>query len=273
MISLLRFFVAEKFQPQISLFHPTAMNLILIRADEVNGHQVCLTDRRADHLRKILKVKLGDTVRVGIIDGEMGIGTVNDISRHAVVLTVETNTPPPKKLDLDLILALPRPIMLKRVLAQIAALGVNHLFLVNANRVEKSFFEASPTREGDFLPYLYNGLEQAIDTIAPTVSVHQRFKPFIEDILPGVAASRRIIAHPNGAASLAEEFGVSSHQERTLLAIGPEGGWIDYELSRFGDCGFYPFSLGPRILRVDTAVPAIIAQIALLQQKNTQRIA
>lgn len=242
------------------------MNLILILPEEINDRQVCLTDRRADHLRKILKVKVGDTVRVGIVGKMIGTGTVDDITRQGIVLTIETNTAPPDKLGLDLILALPRPIMLKRVLAQIAALGVNHLFLVNANRVEKSFFEASPIKDGSFTPYLHNGLEQAIDTIAPTVSVHSRFKPFIEDILPRVASSRRIIAHPKGEASLAENFYPPS-SEKTLLAIGPEGGWIDYELSRFHESGFQPFSLGPRILRVDTAVPAIIAQISLLQTK------
>lgn len=248
------------------------MNLILIRADELNDCQVRLTDRRADHLRKILKVTVGDTVRVGIIDGLMGIGTVDDISKHAVVLTLQTNTAPPNKLELDLILALPRPIMLKRVLAQIAALGVNHLFLINASRVEKSFFEASPIKDEEFTPYLHNGLEQAVDTIVPTVSVHHRFKPFIEDTLPTIAAGRKIIAHPVSATSLIEEFRSPPPEERTLLAIGPEGGWVDYELTRFDDCGFRPFTLGPRILRVDTAVPAIIAQIALLQQKNAQSL-
>lgn len=248
------------------------MNLILIQTDELDDRQVHLKDRRAEHLRKILKVKVGDTVRVGIVNELMGTGTVADISRHAVILTIEVSTPPPVRLELDLILALPRPIMLKRVLAQIAALGVNHLFLINANRVEKSFFEASPTKDGDFTPFLHNGLEQAIDTIAPTVSIHHRFKPFIEDILPTVAASRKIIAHPNGITSIADNFR-STPPGKTLLAIGPEGGWIDYELSLFHDARFLPFSLGPRILRVDTAVPAIIAQIALLQQRATQGVA
>lgn len=242
------------------------MNLILIEAQEAQLGQVRLTDRRADHLRKILKVQPGDTVRVGIIGGLMGTGSIEAIANNEVLLQVRVDSPPPPKLGLSLILALPRPIMLKRVLAQAAALGVKHLFLTNANRVEKSFFEASPIKDGDFAPYLQNGLEQAMDTIAPTVSVHQRFKPFVEDVIPTLTTGCKLIAHPDGSAGLAALAASAKTPGDLLLAIGPEGGWIDYEVTKFTEAGFQPFSLGPRILRVDTAVPAIIAQIDLLRQ-------
>lgn len=242
------------------------MNLILIQPEELESNQVRLSGRRADHLRKILKVTEGDSVRVGVVGGMMGAGFVSAISRHEVILQITVETPPPAKLELALILALPRPIMLKRVLAQTAALGVKHLFLINASRVEKSFFEASPVKDNDFAPFLANGLEQAVDTIPPTVSVHPRFKPFIEDVVPTLAGSRKLIAHPDGGASLAARVSSVKTAGTTLLAIGPEGGWIDYEISKFQEAGFLAFSLGPRILRVDTAVPAIIAQIDLVLQ-------
>ena len=245
------------------------MNLILVQPEEVLSSQVRLTDRRADHLRKILKVKTGDTVKVGIIGGMMGAGVVSATSRQEVVLLIRVENPPPSKLGLKLILALPRPIMLKRVLAQAAALGIDHLFLVNASRVEKSFFEASPVKNGDFLPFLLNGLEQAIDTIAPTVSVHSRFKPFVEDILPALVASLKLIAHPDSGPGLAGLAPCAKVAGPTLLAIGPEGGWLDYEVAKFQESGFQSFSLGPRILRVDTAVPAITAQLALWRQMQS----
>lgn len=242
------------------------MNLILIDPQEMHAGQVRLAGRRAEHLRKILKVQAGDSVRVGVIGGAMGEGIVCSLARHEVVLQVVVNTSPPAKLGLHLILALPRPIMLKRVLAQAAALGVDHLFLVNASRVEKSFFEASPVKDGDFSSYLHNGLEQAMDTVAPTVSVHPRFKPFVEDVVPTLKASCQLIAHPGGSAGLPDLAASLRGPGAILLAIGPEGGWIDYEVARFQEAGFQPFCLGPRILRVDTAVPAIIAQVGLLRQ-------
>jgi len=259
--------MASNFQRQLP---PFPMNLILIQPEEVQASEVRLTGRRADHLRKILKVQAGDTVRVGIVNGMIGIGIVGAISRNEVILQVTAETQPPAKLNLALILALPRPIMLKRVLAQATALGVKHLFLINASRVEKSFFEASPVKDNTFSPFIENGLEQAVDTIAPTVSVHPRFKPFVEDVIPSLAASLKLIAHPNGGASLAERASSVKTPGATLLAIGPEGGWIDYEITKFQEAGFQPFSLGPRILRVDTAVPAIIAQIDLVLQLNSR---
>ncbi len=241
------------------------MNLILIHPDEVRLGQTRLTDHRCDHLRKVLKVRSGDMVRIGIIGGLMGEGLISAISRQEVVLQVRVDTPPPPKLGLALILALPRPIMLKRVLAQATALGVDHIHLVNAGRVEKSFFEASPVKEQGFAPYLINGLEQAVDTILPTVTVHPRFRPFIEDVVPTIPARRKLIAHPDGGHDLTgHRQALQGEQGMTLLAIGPEGGWLDYEVGRFEEAGFLPFTLGPRILRVDTAVPAIIAQLSLL---------
>lgn len=242
------------------------MNLILIQADELELGHVRLADHRADHLRKVLKAKPGDTVRVGVIGGLMGSGRIRAISRDEAVIEVMVNTLPPAKLGLHLILALPRPIMVKRILAQAATLGVNHLYLINAQRVEKSFFGASPVKDGTFSSFLLKGLEQAIDTIMPTVSVHPRFRPFIEDVLPGLTAGRRLIAHPQGAAGLAGLASSPLGTGPTLLAIGPEGGWLDFEVTKFMESGFEPFSLGPRILRVNTAVPAIIAQIGLLLQ-------
>ena len=245
------------------------MNLFLIHPDEVRFGQTRLTDHRADHLRKVLKVKDGDMVRVGMVGGLMGDGLICSVTRTEVVLQVRVDTPPPDKLGLSLILAVPRPIMLKRVLAQATAMGVDHLYLVNANRVEKSFFDASPVKDLTFLPYLINGLEQAVDTMPPTVSVHPRFRPFVEDVIPTLAASHKLIAHPEGGADLEQRFQqVTGDSGRTLVAIGPEGGWLDYEVTRFQEAGFLPFSLGPRILRVDTAVPAIISQIALLLQRG-----
>jgi len=242
------------------------MNLILLQSDEIINGMVRLTDRRAAHLHKVLKVAVGDIVRVGVLGGLIGSGEVRALSKGEALLQVTLTSPPPAKLKLDLILALPRPIMLKRVLAQATALGVGHLFLINAKRVEKSFFEASPIRDHSFQTYLENGLEQAIDTVPPTVSIHHRFRPFIEDLLPTLAASDRLIAHPGGGVGLAGRAPALRVDGTTLLAIGPEGGWIDYEVEQFHAAGFQRFSLGPRILRVDTAVPAIIAQIDLARQ-------
>jgi RsmE family RNA methyltransferase len=245
------------------------MNIILLEKQEIQNSAVLLTDRRAGHLVKVLQVKPGDSVRVGIIDGPMGSGAVLAvISRYpfqvelAVQFPEENEEKPAEKPFIDLLLALPRPIMLRRIFSQAAALGVGTIFITNAQRVEKSFWNATLLNEEEYRPLLLQGLEQAVDTMVPDVHTHERFKPFIEDILPErlKTYSHLLIAHPGSLATLKNV--VVERPERVLLAIGPEGGWIDYELDRFAECGFTAFSLGKRILKVDTAMVAIHGRIS-----------
>lgn len=240
------------------------MNLILIDPDEINGGNTVLAGRRSAHIRNILKAGINDTVKIGIINGKMGIGIITGIEGEKVALRLQIDLPPPPPPCIDLILALPRPIMLKRILVQAVTMGVNHIYLINAKRVEKSFFSASILADDGWLPFLLSGLEQAVDTRLPELSIHHRFRPFIEDTLPPLLSDveQRLIAHPTGG-RLA--WSNCSGAGQVALAIGPEGGWVDFEIEKFREAGFTVFSLGPRILRVDTAVPAIMAQVNMIK--------
>ncbi len=248
------------------------MNLILIDQHEVDNTTVTLTDRRCTHIRKVLRCQVGDEVRVGLVNGPVGRGCILALEAQRVMLDLildQQQTPRPLT---DLILALPRPIMLKRVLSQAVQLGVGRIFLINANRVEKSFFSASLLQNDSLQTFLRLGLEQAMDTRVPELSIHPRFRPFVEDVLPAITAPHplKLVAHPTAAANLPQTCPLPL-TGRVLIAIGPEGGWLDFEIERFQAQGFKPFSLGPRILRVDTAVPALLAQIDLLRSATTTR--
>jgi len=243
------------------------MNLILIEPDEINNNTATLDGHRCTHIRKVLRCKQGDTVKVGLLGGDIGTGRILEIGPKQVVLDLNFHTPPPPKNPIGLILALPRPIMLKRVLAQAASMGVAKIFLINANRVEKSFFNASLLEEQKYQTFLRQGLEQAVDTRVPGISIHHRFRPFVEDVLPEILNdySVRLIAHPEAACPLPQVV-QPPLTAKTLLAVGPEGGWVDYEIEKFAALHFRPFSLTARILRVDTVVPALLAQLELLRQ-------
>jgi RsmE family RNA methyltransferase len=239
------------------------LNLLLIEADELVQSQVVLTGRRAEHLRKVLKVVPGDTIRLGVVQGRIGTGRVLAIEGDAVRLAVDVTSQPESDLHVELILALPRPIMLQRILKQGTVLGVRRFHLIRSRRVEKSFFH-SPVLEPDKIRgLLLEGMEQAMDTWLPEVTIHQRFQPFIEDVVPTLIG-QGLIADPGGPGTLAG-IPVSGKQgQRLLLAVGPEGGWSDYELQCFADQGFYGFTMGNRILHVDTAVVSLLAQLQLL---------
>ena len=241
------------------------MNIILIEEEELQDGRVLLTDHRAKHLIKVLQVQVGDTVRMGIIDGPKGSGRVVALFAKypfQVELEVQLSEELPAKPPIDLLLALPRPIMLRRIFSQAAALGVGTIFITHAQRVEKSFWNATLLNEEEYRPHLLQGLEQAVDTRVPEVCIYERFKPFIEDVLPEriKGYSHLLIAHPGSSATLKDV--IVERPERMLLAVGPEGGWIDYEIDRFAECGFVSFSLGGRILKVDTAVVALHGRLS-----------
>ncbi len=242
------------------------MNIILLAQSEIKGNTAVLHDRRSEHIFKVLEARVGDTLRTGIINGPTGTSTITAITDETVELTTDHSGPQPEKPLTDLILALPRPIMLKRVLSQAATLGVGRIFLINANRVEKSFFSASLLQPENILQHLLLGLEQAGDTLVPEISIHNRFRPFVEDLLPSLISEcpGRLVAHP-GPFHLLPEVVELPLRGKTILAIGPEGGWVDFEVEKLQQAGFKPFSLGPRILRVDSAVPALLSQIDLLR--------
>lgn len=233
------------------------MNIILVGEQEIIQGKIILIDRRAEHIVKVLKSEIGDIVKIGIINGKIGTAKILGIKRKfpfSVELEGIFTSMPPDKNPVDLLLALPRPIMLRRILAQIASLGVETLHVVNAARVEKSFWDAGLLEPEEYEQHLISGLEQSVDTVFPSIFFHKRFKPFIEDFFPSISHKYKYLlyAHPAGRKLLGELLGPGSG--KILVAIGPEGGWVDFETEKLEAYGFEGFSIGPRILKVDTAV-------------------
>lgn len=234
------------------------MNLLLLEpADFVAERRVSLRDRRLTHLHDVHRAEPGATLRVGLLGGAMGQGRLLRLTTAEAELEVEFDQPPPAKLPLTLLLALPRPKMLKRVLQTVASMGVPRLVLLNSYRVEKSFWQTPFLEPAAIREQLILGLEQARDTVLPEVIIEKRFKPFVEDRLPQLAAGTRgLVGHPGDypACPRAVEGPVT-------LAIGPEGGWIPYEVDKLAEAGLQPVQLGERILRVETAVSALLARL------------
>ena len=234
------------------------MNLLLLDdADFVAADRVLLRDRRLTHLHEVHRAESGDSLRVGRLGGLMGEGRLLSLSRDEAQLQVSFTQAPPAKLPLTLLLALPRPKMLRRVLQTVAAMGVPRLVLLNSYRVEKSFWQTPFLEPAAIHEQLVLGLEQARDTVLPEVTIEKRFKPFVEDRLPALAAgSLGLIGHPGPWPDCPRAV-----KQAVILAIGPEGGWIPYEVEKLREAGLAPVQLGERILRVETAVTALLARL------------
>ncbi|MCW2290175.1 RsmE family RNA methyltransferase [Pseudomonas sp. BIGb0408] len=234
------------------------MNLLLLEdGDFIAADRVRLDGRRLTHLHEVHRAESGDTLRVGRLGGEMGGGQLLQLDANSAELQVSFDQPPPAKLPLTLLLALPRPKMLKRVLQSVAAMGVPRLILLNSYRVEKSFWQTPFLEPAAIREQLILGLEQARDTVLPEVIVEKRFKPFVEDRLPQLAAGTLgLVGHPGLYPACPRAV-----EQPVTLAIGPEGGWIPYEVDKLAEAGLQPVQLGERILRVETAVTALLARL------------
>lgn len=235
------------------------MNLILLFEDDfIDGRErVRLGGRRLKHVLEVHRAQAGDKLCVGLEGDRIGAGLVAHIDEEVLEMDVELNHKPPEPLPLTLILALPRPKVLRRVLSSATAMGVKRIFLVNSYRVEKSFWQSPVLNEESIKEQLVLGLEQARDTILPEVFLRKRFKPFVEDEMGDIARDAlKIVAHPTAQEQCPRNAGCP-----VTLVIGPEGGFIPYEVEKLVSTGFSAVSLGERILSVETTVPFLISRL------------
>ncbi len=233
------------------------MNLMLIKSEHIQNNLTKIVGRQLTHLNEVQRLIKGDTVRVGEVNGAIGMGTIISIDEQTAMIEVNLTLRPPAPLPITVILALPRPKMLRRILQTISAMGVKNVYLVNASRVEKSFWQSPLLAPESIEEQLLLGLEQSRDTLLPAVHLRKLFKPFVEDELAGIVGeSTAIVAHP-----ISEQRCPIDCQVPITLAIGPEGGFIPFEIEKLIQAGFDPVHLGRRILRVENAVPALLSRL------------
>jgi RsmE family RNA methyltransferase len=234
------------------------VNLLLLEeADFISADRVVLRDRRLKHMQEVHRSEVGDSVRIGRINGLMGSAELLRLEPREAELSVSFDREPPAKLPMTLILALPRPKMLRRVFQTVATMGVPKVILVNSYRVEKSFWQTPFLQPEAIREQLILGLEQARDSVLPEIIIEKRFKPFAEDRLPELAkGTLGLVGHPGDFPPCPRAV-----EQSVTLAIGPEGGWIPYEIDVLSASGLQPVQLGERILRVETAVTALLARL------------
>lgn len=236
------------------------MNLLLLDApDFIAPGRVRIVGRRLTHLRQVIQAQPGDTLRTGLLGGALGTATLLHSDDQGAEFSVVLDTPPPEPLSAALLLALPRPKVLRRCLRAATLLGVKEIRLLHSWRVDKSYWQTPLLTPARLREELLLALEQARDTRLPRISLHRRFKPFVEDELEAVAGARaRLLAHPGASTSLS-----SAASGPVLLAIGPEGGFIPYEVESLTARGFAPVSLGARVLTVEVALAAALGRLGL----------
>lgn len=248
------------------------MNVLLLPPENFShGSAIIDNIKQLAHIDKVLCLQVGDSIKIGQLGGNLGGAIIDNISDDKVELRqVQLDIAPPAKLDITVVLALPRPKVLRRLIMDMTSMGVKHIILINSYRTQKSYWQ-SPMLER-FDEFIIEGLQQAVDTILPTITLEKRFKPFVEDKLASLltkADTHAIVAHPYSQVSLTEYL--SNAKEKTELPkvvfIGSEGGWIDYEIELLAAKGCQAVTIGQRILRTEAAVSAILG-LWLLQDES-----
>ena len=234
------------------------MNLLLLeKTDFIGDDRVRISGRRFEHIKTVLKGETGSLLSCGLINKKMGKGCITSFGFDSLEMQVTLDIDPPEPLPLTLVLALPRPKMLKRILEGVTSLGVKEIYLMNSWRVEKSFWQ-SPVLEMDNLEkYFRLGLEQGRDTMVPKIYLKRYFSKFAKEELPIIGQdSLCITAHPKTS-----NLCPNSINKKTTLVIGPEGGFIEFEVTTLEEAGFETFSIGERILKVETATTYLISRL------------
>lgn len=235
------------------------MNLILISPEDFINAQtrIRLNDHRYTHVRNIHRAQVGDELNIGLIGGRIGTGKITSLTDSSLEMDIHLNQQPPPPLPVTLILALPRPNILKRSLQAASAMGVKKIFLIHSARVEKSFWLSPTLRPERIRDQLLLGLEQGKDTILPEVELRPLFKPFAEDELPGlIRGTLPLVAHPQSPTPCPQSVG-----RPVTLLLGPEGGFVPFEIAKLSALGFQAIHLGSRILRVENAIVALLSKL------------
>ncbi len=233
------------------------MNIILLDPRQTQTELWAITaQRQVEHIIGQLAVELGDTLKVGLRGGERYLTEVVEITENAVKVRPLHAEAVPKKLPVTLIVALPRPKVLRRLIMDAVTVGVEKIILIHSYRVDKSYWQSPFLQQIE--QYVTLGLEQAGDTIAPKIELYKRFKPFVEDVLPSLitAAQPAYVAHPYAEHSM--PFAID---HACSIVIGPEGGFIPYEIDLLQQNGCQAVSLGNRIIRTETVIPYVLGRL------------
>ncbi|MBX9769617.1 MAG: 16S rRNA (uracil(1498)-N(3))-methyltransferase [Bdellovibrionales bacterium] len=230
------------------------MNILLLTKDQMTSDaRATLSSHQQKHISSVLKLKTGETLRVGQINGPLGEGRLlsdpDNLSNNCEIEIEWSKQAPPPALNLTVCVALPRPKALRRLLFALTVQGVKQIHVFHAYRVEKSYWTSPLLSEKSTTETFIKGLEQAGDTVLPSVHFHQRFRPFAEDDLPGIARGKKALVLDKRGEPLQD----LRDSAPTCVVIGPEGGFIDFELELFKVNGFKVCTLGTRILTVELA--------------------
>ncbi len=233
------------------------MNLLLLEErDFTASDRARISGRRFLQLARVIRATPGKRLRAGILNGPVGEAEVLSLGNEAAEVRFSGAAPPPEPARLTLVIALQRPQTFGKVLHCAVTLGVKRICFIHTFKVEKSYWQSSVLRPEALRETLLEALEQCGDTMMPELTFHRRFRPFVEDELDAIAGDTvRLYGDP------APERAFPAPGTPVTLALGPEGGFNDFEIGLLRARSFRAISLGNRILRTEFALAGLLTKL------------
>lgn len=248
------------------------MNCLIFLPEEIlDQERARVCGERAREVCALHELKTGLNLKAGVLGGKLGTAIVEEIKESQISFRHTFTKEPPGRPNISLVVAVPRPQTVKKVLQTAAVYGISRVFFVRSQGSVKSYLQSPHLKPENLQKEILLGLEQACDTIAPIISLHQLFVPFVEDELAPWISSQRspslLLADTRASQTinpkLVTELGTSGH---VVIAIGPESGWSSHEVEMLAALGFKSISLGDRILRVEQATLTLLSQVLLAKE-------
>lgn len=244
------------------------MNLLLLSEAEVVDSTATISGPRVTHIRAVLKKGPGDSVRAAVARKGRTVAEILKFEGDTAFLRLGPlrQVPPP---DVHVVVALPRPKALSRLVASAASFGLSSLTLVNAWKVEKSYFASPRLEPARLFEDAWLGCEQGAQTWPPSIRVFTRLVPFLKDEVPRLfpQGAKKLLLHPHAEVTLDAVLRESDPRKREalVLAFGPEGGFIEAEIESFREAGFEAVRINTGPLKTEVALCAVLGQVALLR--------
>ena len=237
------------------------MNTLLFKQEQRQKNRVLINcPEKIAHVKNVLQASTGDVLKVGELNGLLGDAKILELTERYLLLEANLFQDAPAALPCTLILALPRPQQFKRILVHLASLGIKKIVLIQSARVEKNYWQSPKLQTQEIESYLVEGLEQAQDTVLPTVEMHKHWPTFINNHLPALISNREAWLAQPGNFPYCPVAPTGEH----VLIVGPEGGFIDDEVQQLRAAGCKAVSIGQRILKVETAIPVLVSRLFAL---------
>ncbi len=247
------------------------MNSLLLFSDEIQNSIATITGEHLAYVQEMHDLSNGQTIPVVVWGKFRGRGVITQLNKDSISLEIALDSSIIEREPTTLIVAIPRPQTQKKIIHLATVLGVKDLHFIRSENTEKSYLESKSLIPHAIKYEIVKGLEQSYDCMPPTITVHKRFRPFIEDVLVTALNSTKeplkvLCDTAEDPLLCINEDALQSKDSHAFIAIGPEAGWNDFEREAFKSLGFKSVSLGPRILRCETATSVILAQVALIRE-------